>query len=63
MSIFYRHYDMKERVDRSIAHHWFLTITPMTSVSPIRTAVMDDFGFPQVIDYTALAASVANSDH
>lgn len=61
-AIYYRHYDMKDRVERSSAHHWFLNVTPMTTATPVQTAVMDDFGFPQKIDFLNLAASLANSD-
>lgn len=61
--VFYRHYDMKDRIERSSAHHWFFNITPMTTATPIHTGVMDDFGFVQKIEFLPLAFSLANSEH
>lgn len=61
--IFYRHYDMKDRVEQSQAHHWFWNVTPMTTATPVHTAIMDDFGFLRKIEFLPLAFSLANSDH
>lgn len=61
--IYYRHYDMKDRVEQSPAHGWFNTVTPMTTMIPIATCVVDDFGVLQPIDFLNLAASLANSEH
>ena len=60
--IFYRHYDMKARVEPSV-HNWFHKVIPMTTAAPVYTAVMDDFGFLQRINYCNLAASLANSNY
>lgn len=61
--IFYRHYDMRDRVEQSRRHSSFWIITPMTTVSPVATAIMNDFGDLVKIDFVALAASVSNGCH
>lgn len=58
--IFYRHYDMKDRIEPSKAHPWFWNVTPMTTATPCSTAVMDDFGTLQPINFLNLAASIAD---
>jgi hypothetical protein len=62
-AIYYRHYDMCDRVTQSAAHHWFWDVVPMTTAAPVITAVMDDFGMPQKVNFANLGASLANSDH
>ena len=61
--IFYRHYDMRDRIEQSRCHSSFWIITPMTTVSPVATAIMNDFGDLVEIDFVALAASVSNGCH
>lgn len=61
--IFYRHYDMKDRVEQSIRHSSFWIVTPMTTASPVYTAIMNDFGDLVEVDFVALAASVSNGCH
>ena len=62
-SIFYRHYDMKDRIEQSRRFPSFWIITPMTTINAISTTVMNDFGDLAPINFTALAASVSNGDH